>query len=54
MTVSSIDITSSTGLTTLMSGLAAGTKVSIAGVPQSDGTLKAYVLTYFTNTTPAD
>jgi hypothetical protein len=54
VTVSSIDITSSTGLTTLMSGLAAGTKVSIAGVPQSDGTLKAYVLTYFTNTTPAD
>jgi hypothetical protein len=41
VTVSLIDITSSTGLTTLMSGLAAGTKVSIAGVPQSDGRLRA-------------
>ena len=52
-TISSVDITTAAGLTTLTNGLAFGTKVNIAGIPQSDGTLKAYVITYFTNTTPA-
>jgi hypothetical protein len=29
-------------------GLAAGTPVKVYGVPQTDGTLRTYVLTYFT------
>jgi hypothetical protein len=42
------------GLMTLTDGLAMGTKVKIAAIAQSDGTLKAYLVTYFTNTTPAN
>ncbi len=53
VTVSPVDITNSTGIGTLTSGLAVGTKVRISGIAQSDGTLKAYVIAYFTNTTPA-
>lgn len=33
---------------------AAGTQVKVYGTPQTDGTYKAYVLMYFTNTEPAD
>jgi hypothetical protein len=33
--------------------MATGTKVKVSGVPQADGTIKAYVITYFTGTTPA-
>ena len=51
VTVSSIDVTTSAGLATLTSGLAAGTPAKVYGVPKVDGTLKAYVLTYFTGTT---
>lgn len=53
-TVSPVDITTMPGLTTLMNGLAVGAQTSISGIAQSDGTLKAYVLVYFTNTAPAD
>ncbi|MGA8708465.1 MAG: DUF4382 domain-containing protein [Steroidobacteraceae bacterium] len=53
VTVSPVDITTSTGLGTLMNGLGVGTQVRISGIAQSDGTLKAYVIAYFTNTTPA-
>jgi len=53
-TISPVDITTASGLSTLTDGLAVGVKVKISGIAQSDGTLKAYVLTYFTNTTPAD
>ncbi len=52
VTVSAIDITTSAGLATLKTGLAAGAPVKVYGVPQSDGTLKAYVLTYFTGVMP--
>jgi hypothetical protein len=52
-TISPVDITTATGLMTLTDGLAVGTKVKISAIAQSDGTLKAYVVTYFTNTTPA-
>jgi hypothetical protein len=54
VTISPVDITTASGLSTLTDGLAVGAKVKISGIAQSDGTLKAYVLTYFTNTTPAD
>jgi hypothetical protein len=54
ITVSPIDITTSTGLASLTTGLAtAGTPVKVYGVPQAGGVLKAYVLTYFTGQAPA-
>jgi hypothetical protein len=53
VTVTPIDITSSAGLATLTTGLAAGAPVKVYGVPQPDGTLKAYVLAYFTGQAPA-
>ncbi len=53
VTVSPIDITTSSGLATLTSGLSVGAPVKVYGVPQANGTLKAYVLTYFTGQAPA-
>ncbi|HEY4213637.1 MAG TPA: DUF4382 domain-containing protein [Steroidobacteraceae bacterium] len=53
VTVSPIDITTSAGLTSLTNGLAVGAAVKVYGTPQADGTLKAYVLTYFTGDQPA-
>jgi hypothetical protein len=53
LTISPIDITTSSGLATLTSSLTAGEPVKVYGTPQSDGTLKAYVLTYFTGSMPA-
>ncbi len=53
LTVSPVDITTSAGLTTLTNGLAVGAPVKVYGVPQPDGSLKAYVLTYFTGDMPA-
>jgi hypothetical protein len=52
VTVSPIDITTSSGLASLTTGLAAGAPVRVYGSPQADGTLKAYVLTYFTGQAP--
>ncbi len=54
VSISPIDITTSSGLSTLTSALAAATQVKVYGAPQTDGTCKAYVLMYFTNTEPAD
>jgi hypothetical protein len=53
LTISPIDITTSSGLATLTSNLTAGEPLKVYGIPQSDGTLKAYVMTYFTGTMPA-
>ncbi len=53
VTVSPIDISTSSGLASLSAGLAVGAPVKVYGVPQADGTLKAYVLTYFTGQAPA-
>jgi hypothetical protein len=53
LTISPVDITTSGGLAALTSGLAAGTVVKTYAVPQADGTLKAYALTYFTGNRPA-
>jgi hypothetical protein len=52
LTISPIDITTSSGLAALTSGLAAGAPVAVYGIPQSDGTLQAYVLTYYTGMMP--
>jgi len=54
VTVSPQDITTSAGLAALTAGLAVGAPVKIYGVPQSDGTFKAYVLTYFTGIMPTN
>jgi len=53
LTVSSIDITTSSGLATLTNNLTSGEPVKVYGIPQSDGTLKAYVMAYYTGTMPA-
>lgn len=52
VSVSSVDVTTSAGLATLTTGLATGAPVKVYGVPQADGTLRAYVLTYFTGDMP--
>ena len=53
VTVSPIDITTADGLASLTSGLATGAPVKVYGVPQAGGSLRAYVLTYFTGDAPA-
>ncbi|HEY4339678.1 MAG TPA: DUF4382 domain-containing protein [Steroidobacteraceae bacterium] len=53
VSVSPVDLTTSAGLSSFTTGLATGTKVTVSGVPQADGSVKAYVITYFTGTTPA-
>jgi hypothetical protein len=53
VTISPQDITTSAGLTALTDGLAVGNPVRVYAVPQADGTLKAYVLAYFTGDMPA-
>jgi len=50
VTVSPQDLTSSSGLATVSAALVAGTPVKVFGVPQSGGTIKAYVLFYLTGT----
>ena len=52
VTVSAVDITTSAGQTTLTNNLLAGTPVKVYGVPQANATIKAYVVIYFTGTTP--
>lgn len=54
VSISPVDITTASGLSTLTSALVAGTQVKVYGIPQADGTYRAYVLMYFTNTEPAD
>jgi hypothetical protein len=52
VSVSPIDITSAGGLSTFTQALVAGTPVKVFGTPQADGTLRAYVVIYFTGTQP--
>jgi hypothetical protein len=54
VTVSPIDITTTSGLGDLTSGLGSGAPVRVYGIPQADGTLKAYVITYFTGEMPTN
>ena len=53
LTVSPIDITTASGLASLSGALSSGEPVKVYGVPQADGTLRAYVLTYFTGDMPS-
>jgi hypothetical protein len=52
VTVSPVDITSASGMTTFTDNLTAGTPVKVFGIAQADGTLKAYVVIYYTGMAP--
>jgi hypothetical protein len=48
LTVSPVVITTTAGQNTLSTNLVTGSPVKVYGVPQANGTIHAYVLTYFT------
>jgi hypothetical protein len=52
VTITPVDITTTAGQTTLTNNLLAATPVKVYGVPQANGSIKAYVLFYFTGVTP--
>jgi hypothetical protein len=52
VTVSPQDITTASGLAALTAGLAVNAPVKVYGLPQANGTLKAYEITYFTGDQP--
>jgi len=52
-TVSPVDVTTPAGQTTLSTNLVANVPVLVYGIPQADGTIKDYVLFYFTGVAPA-
>jgi Domain of unknown function (DUF4382) len=52
VTVTPQDITSNAGLNAIVGNLVGGTPVKVYGVPQADGSIKAYVVFYFTGTQP--
>ena len=54
VTVSPQDITTSAGLSALTAGLQAGAKVMVSAVPKTDGSLQAYVISYYTGTLPTN
>jgi hypothetical protein len=53
ITISPVDVTTPAGQNTLQTNLTAGTLVKLFGVPQVNGSMKAYVFFYFTGTMPA-
>lgn len=53
ITITPVDVSTTGGQAALAAALVAGTPVKVYGLPQPDGTLKAYVLAYFTGTVPA-
>jgi hypothetical protein len=48
ITISPVDITTSAGQNTLTTNLVMNTPVKVFGIPQANGTIKTYVLFYFT------
>jgi hypothetical protein len=50
VTITPQDLTSASGLANVSAALVAGTPVKTLGVPQADGSIKAYVLFYLTGT----
>jgi hypothetical protein len=52
VTVSPVDITSTTGMTTFTNSLTPTTPVKVYGIAQSNGTLMGYVVFYFTGIAP--
>lgn len=53
VTISPIDITTANGLAAVAANVVNGTTVKVSGVPQADGSIKAYVLFYYTGVKPA-
>jgi len=53
VTVTPQDISTAAGLTALRNGLQVNARVMVSAVPQAGGTLKAYVISYFTGTPDA-
>jgi hypothetical protein len=52
VTLTPVDITTSSGLMDLEGALTVGAFVKIYGIPQADGSLAAYVLIYYSGTMP--
>lgn len=52
ITISPVDLTTQAGLNTVQTGLTPGALVKVFGVPQTDGSIRAYVFFYFTGTMP--
>jgi hypothetical protein len=48
LTITQVDVTTTQGQNTLSTNLVTGTPVKVYGIPQANGTINAYVLTYFT------
>jgi hypothetical protein len=48
LTITPVDVTTTLGQNTLSTNLVTGTPVKVYGIPQANGTINAYVLTYFT------
>jgi len=52
LTVSPVDVSTPAGQSALSTNLVANTPVLANGIPQADGTIKDYVLFYYTGATP--
>jgi hypothetical protein len=52
LTISPVDITAASGMATFTNNLVVGTPVKVFGIAQADGTLKGYVVIYFTGMAP--
>ena len=48
LTITPVDVTTTAGQNTLSTNLVTGTPVKVYGIPQANGTINAYVLSYFT------
>jgi len=53
ITISPQDLTTAAGLGNVAAHLVNGTPVKVFGVPQSNGSIKSYMIFYFTGTPPA-
>jgi len=53
ITISPVDLATSAGQNTVQTNLNLGTPVKVFGVPQINGSIKAYLFFYFTGTAPA-
>jgi hypothetical protein len=54
VTINPIDITTSAGQTTIQTNLISGTPVKVFGLPQADGSIKGYVVLYYTGVSSMD
>jgi hypothetical protein len=48
VTISTQDLTTPAGLLNVANSLVSGTPVKVFGIPQADGSIKAYVIFYYT------